>query len=146
MADRVDSYVGYNFVVELGGSSRAGFRECAELESSQNAVEYREGADRNLATRKIPGLNSYGEVTLSHGATTDAGLWEWRQKAMQGEVERRTIAITLLDDTGAPRIAWTLFECWPTKWMGPNLNATGDEIAIEHLVLEYERLEVTTLE
>jgi len=85
---RVDPYAGYNFSVELDGITRAGFRECSGLETSQDAGEYREGTDRNLAVRKIPGLNTYGDITLSRGFTSDSKLWEWREKAMKGTVER----------------------------------------------------------
>jgi len=142
MADRLDPYVGYNFSVELDGITRAGFRECSGLESSQNAKEYREGTDKNLALRKMPGLNTHSDITLSRGITSDSKLWEWRAKAMKGMVERHNISITLLDDLGNPKITWNLFECWPTKWTGPSLNATSDEVAIEQLTLAYERIEV----
>jgi phage tail-like protein len=139
---RLDPYVGYNFSVELDGVTRAGFRECSGLESTQNATEYREGTDKNLGVRKLPGLNTQSDITLSRGITNDSKLWEWRQKAMKGAVERHDISITLLDDVGNPRVTWNLFECWPRTWTGPSLNATSDEVAIEQLTLAYERIEV----
>jgi phage tail-like protein len=139
---RLDPYGGYNFAVELDGITRAGFRECSGLETSQNAGEYREGTDKNLSVRKIPGLVTHGDVTLSRGVTADTKLWEWREKAMKGSVERHDISITLLDDLGQPKITWNLFEAWPTSWTGPSFNATADELAVEQLVLAYERIEV----
>jgi phage tail-like protein len=144
MANRVDPYAGYNFAVELDGITRAGFRECSGLENSQSAGEYREGTDKNLAVRKLPGLNTYSDITLSRGVTADSKLWEWRQKAMRGAVERHDISITLLDDLGAPKITWNLFEAWPTTWTGPSLSATADELAIEQITIAYERIEVDT--
>jgi phage tail-like protein len=139
---RVDPYGGYNFAVELDGITRAGFRECSGLENSQNAGAYREGTDRNLSARKLPGLVTHSDITLRRGVTADSRLWEWREKAMNGDVERHDISITLLDDQGQPKITWNLFECWPTSWTGPSFNATADEIAVEQLVLTYERVEV----
>jgi len=139
---RVDPYAGYNFSVELDGITRAGFRECSGLETSQDAGEYREGTDRNLAVRKIPGLNTYGDITLSRGFTSDRKLWEWREKAMKGTVERHDISITLLDDLGNARITWNLFDCWPRSWSGPSLSASSNEVAIEQLTLACERVEV----
>ena len=67
MADRIDPFAGYNFSVELDGITRAGFRECSGLENSQNAGQYREGTDKNLAVRKIPGLVTHSDITLSRG-------------------------------------------------------------------------------
>jgi len=142
MADRIDPFTGYNFSVELDGITRAGFRECSGLENSQNAGQYREGTDKNLSVRKIPGLVTHSDITLSRGITNDSKLWDWRAQAMKGRVERHDISITLLDDTGNPRITWNLFDCWPTKWTGPSFNATSDEVAIEQLTLAYERIEV----
>jgi phage tail-like protein len=142
MVDRVDPYTGYNFAVELDGITRAGFRECSGLDSSQSAGEYREGTDKYLSSRKIPGLNTYSDITLSRGVTADSKLWEWRQKAAKGTVERHNISISLLDDVGTPRVTWNLFEAWPRSWSGPSMNAGGDEVAIETLSLAYERLEV----
>ena len=74
MADRLDPYAGYNFAVELDGITRAGFRECSGLENSQNAGEYREGTDKNLSVRKIPGLVTHSDITLSRGITADSKL------------------------------------------------------------------------
>ncbi|MGI5154082.1 phage tail protein [Microbispora sp. CA-102843] len=142
MASRLDPYSGYNFSVELDGITRAGFRECSGLENSQNAGEYREGTDKNLSVRKLPGLVTHSDITLSRGITSDRKLWDWREKAMKGNVERHDISITLLDDNGNAKITWNLFDCWPRQWTGPSLNATTDDLAIEQLVLACERVEV----
>ena len=142
MADRLDPYTGYNFAVELDGITRAGFRECSGLENSQNAGEYREGTDKNLSVRKIPGLVTHSDITLSRGITSDSKLWDWREKVMKGVVERHDISITLMDDGGNAKITWNLFDCWPRQWTGPSLNATSDDVVVEQLVLAYERIEV----
>lgn len=142
MANRLDPYGGYNFSVELDGITRAGFRECSGLENSQNAGEYREGTDKNLSVRKLPGLVTHSDITLSRGVTSDRKLWDWREKAMKGNVERHDISITLLDGNGNAKITWNLFDCWPRQWTGPSLNATTDDLAIEQLVLACERVEV----
>jgi phage tail-like protein len=142
MATRVDPYPGYNFSVELDGITRAGFRECSGLENSQNATEYREGTDKNPSVRKYPGLVSHSDITLSRGITSDSNLWEWREKVMSGTVDRRDISITLADDVGNPKVTWNLYDCWPRQWTGPSLNATADDLAVEQLVLAYERVEV----
>lgn len=142
MADLLDPYNGYNFSVELDGITRAGFRECSGLENSQNAQEYREGTDKNLSVRKLPGLVTHSDITLSRGVTSDSRLWEWREKAMKGNVERHDISITLLDNNGGARITWNLYACWPRQWTGPTFNATTDDLAVEQLVLACERVEV----
>jgi len=144
MTDRMDPYGGYNFRVEIDGITRAGFKSCSGMEISQNAGTYREGTDRSLIMRKIPGLVSVSDITLARGVTRDSELWQWRRKIASGVVDRRNMSIVLVDDTGNDMIRWNLRNCWPTKWTGPSLDATTDELAIETLVIAHEGLEVDT--
>ena len=144
MADRADPFGGYNFRVEIDGITRAGFKSCSGLEISQNAGTYREGADRSPIVRKIPGLVTTSDVTLARGITNDSELWQWRKKLGSGTVDRRNMSIVLVDDTGKDVIRWNLRNCWPTKWSGPSLDATSDELAIETLTIAHEGLEVDT--
>jgi phage tail-like protein len=138
--DRIDPYRAYNFLVEVDGITRAGFRECSGLDSDQAPIEYREGTD-SLTVRKLPGLVKYSNISLKWGMTDDAELWEWRKKAMDGQVERKNGSIVLLDDTSTEVMRWNFREGWPTKWTGPSFNATGAEVAIETLEIVHEGVE-----
>lgn len=138
--DRNDPYRVYNFIVELDGITRAGFRECSGLDASQDPIEYREGTDP-LTPRKLPGMNKYSNISLKWGMTDDAELWDWRKKTIDGKVERKNGSIVLLDDAGEEKLRWNFKEGWPTKWTGPSLNATGTEVAIETLEIAHEGLE-----
>jgi phage tail-like protein len=136
--DRKDPYRVYNFLVEIDGITRAGFRECSGLDSSQDPIEYREGNEKSLSARKLPGMVRFSNITLKWGITDDAELWEWREKAVVGKVERRNFSIVLLDDAHEEKVRWNFREGWPTKWTGPSFNATGAEIAIETLEIAHE--------
>jgi phage tail-like protein len=138
--ERKDPYRGYNFKVEVGGITRAGFREASGLDSSQDAIEYREGVEK-LTARKLPGLNKYSNISLKWGVTDDAELWAWRKKSIDGTVERKNGSIVLCDDKGEEKVRWNFVEGWPTKWTGPSFNATGNEVAIETLEIAHEGLE-----
>jgi len=135
--DRKDPFRAYNFLVEIDGITRAGFRECSGLDSSQEPISYREGTDPRH-TRHLPGLVKYSNITLKWGITDDSELWDWRQKAVDGKVERKNGSIVLLDDTGEEKIRWNFSDAWPTKWTGPTFNATGNEVAIETLEIAHE--------
>jgi phage tail-like protein len=138
----MDPFAGYNFRVEIDGIERAGFKECSGLETSQEPGAYREGTDVSLGMRKLPGLVSSSNITLSRGVTTDSALWEWRQRLMKGEADRRNMSIILMDDQRNDVIRWNLRNCWPVRWSGPALDATADEVAIETLEITHEGLEV----
>ena len=59
-----------------------------------------------------------------------------------GTIQRRTVLIALLDDSGQPELRWTLREAWPVKWELSELDASKNEIAIETLEIAHERLEL----
>jgi len=141
VGDRKDPYRGYNFLVEIDGITRAGFRECSGLDSTQDPIEYREG-NEGLTARKLPGLNKYSNISLKWGITDDAELWDWRQQVMNGNIDgaRKNGSIVLMDDTGEEKVRWNFREGWPTKWTGPSLNATGSDIGIESLDIVHEGL------
>ena len=137
---RVDPYRGYNFLMEIDGITRAAFSEVSGLDASQDPIEYREG-NEPLRSRKLPGLNKYSNITLKWGITDDASLWDWRKKAIDGKVERKNGSIVLLNDAGDEKIRWNFHDAWPTKWTGPSLKATGNEVAIETLEIAHEGVE-----
>ncbi len=137
--DRKDPYRSYNFIVEIDGITRAGFRECSGLDSTTDPIAYREGND-GLTTRQLPGLVKFSHITLKWGLSDDKELWDWRQQAASGNIQRKNGSIVLLDDTATEKARWNFREGWPTKWTGPSLNATGTEVAIETLEIVHEGL------
>ena len=134
---RIDPYRNYNFLVEIDGITRAGFRECSGLDSSSDPIEYREGGD-SLTMRKQPGMTKYSNISLKRGVTDDAELYQWWKSVMDGNVQRRNLSILLLDDTGVEKLRWNVVQAWPTKWTGPTFNATAHEVAIEGLDIVHE--------
>jgi phage tail-like protein len=137
VGDRNDPFRAYNFLVEIDGITRAAFRECSGLDSNQEAIDYREGGEP-LRMRKLPGLNNFSYITLQRGITSDTELWDWRQRAAEGNVDRRNGSIVLLDNAGNEQMRWNFVEAWPSKWTGPSFNATSNEVAIESLELAHE--------
>lgn len=138
--DRKDPFRSYNFIVEIDGITRAGFRECSGLDSSQDPIDYREGNQRQT-TRKLPGLRKHSNIVLKWGMVTDdKELWDWRQTVIDGNVSRRNGSIVLIDDQGGEKARWNFVDGWPSKWTGPGLNATGNEVALETLEIVHEGL------
>jgi phage tail-like protein len=137
---RVDPYKDYRFQVEIDGIADSRFLECSGLGSEVAVIEYREGGEPT-AVRKLPGRASFSDITLKRGITESKDLYEWHKAVLQGQVQRRNGSIRLLDDEGAEVVRWVFRDAWPRKWEGPNLNAMGNEVAIETFVLTCESLE-----
>lgn len=133
----------FYFSVQLGDDKDVKFSEVSGLESDTKVIEYRHGDSPIFAPMKMPGLASVGNVTMRKGIfVKDAKFWKWYSEIKMNVISRRTVVINLLDETGAPKMVWTLHNAWPTKFTGTDLKSEGNEVAIEAIELAYETLEV----
>jgi phage tail-like protein len=139
---RDNPYLNFNFVVDIGLGDELGFSEVEAPSGEIEVIEYREGADRVNTARKLPGLANFPNVTLKRGVTGRTDLFEWWKSVRDGQVQRRNVTITLLDEQRQPVLRWLLRNAWPVKIDGPSLDATGNEVAIESLELAHEGLEL----
>jgi phage tail-like protein len=139
---RDNPYLNFIFIVDIGAGDELGFSEVEVPSGEIEVIEYREGADRVNTARKLPGLAKYPNVTLKRGITGSTDLFEWWKSVRDGQVVRRNVTITLLDEQRQAVYRWLLRSAWPVKIEGPTLNASGNEVAIETLELAHEGLEI----
>lgn len=119
------------------------FQEVTGLESEAQVIEYRAGNSSTFAPIKMPGLQKVGNVTMKKGIfVTDSKLWTWFNSIAMNTITRSTVVVNLLDETGAPRMSWTLNNAFPTKLSGTDLKSDGNEVAVESIEIAYETLEV----
>jgi phage tail-like protein len=135
-------YRNFNFRVEIDGIPAAQFAEVVVPAAEIAVVEYREGADKASVARKLPGRVSYGNVVLRRGITADLSLYEWFRAVADGDFQPRNVMIVLLDAQRQDVRRWLARDAWPTKYDGPTLNATNNEVAIEAMELAVERIEI----
>jgi phage tail-like protein len=142
---REDPYASYNFQVIVTNVSNDGvavkgaFTEASGLEVEVPPIEYRTGSEETTV-RKIPGLKKFTNITLKRGITGDVEFWKWVVEALNGKVRRTSGSIVLLDENRQEAMRWNFNRGWPTKYTGPTLSATKNEIAMETLVLSVESL------
>ena len=141
---RKDPYQNFRFLVEIDGITQAGFREVTIPDTAQDPIEYREGNEA-ITVRKLPGLIKYGNVTLKWGITDSLDLYNWRKDVEDGKIKdaRKNMAVVVLDDEANPVTRWEFSQAWPTRYDAPDLNATGNEIAIETLEIAHEGMKRT---
>ncbi len=130
-------YGKFRYTVEIDGITAGGFSEVTGFDASIDVMEYREG-DMVQTPMKIPGLKKYGNITLKKGLADSIALYEWLNKGVTGEVERKTITVTLLDATENAVASWRVINAWPVKYTGPDFNATSSEVAVETLEVAHE--------
>lgn len=135
LGERVDPYLGVNFLVEIEGLIVGGFSRVEGLESTIDTEDYSEGG-RNDYVHKILKGTQYAPLQLSHGLTDNDTLWQWHDRTRRGVVQRKNGTIMLLDARRVPVAWWNIAEALPIRWTGPVLDATSDgQVAIERIDL-----------
>ena len=137
---RNDPYLNFNFRVEIEGAEVARFSEVVLPEGRIETIAYRAGDDLGPA-RQLPGRVEYGRVVLRHGFAGDPRLFQWWRAVVQGNLDRRNLAIILLDERRNEKVRWAVYEAWPAKWVGPSFRALGNDVAIETIELAHEGIE-----
>ena len=150
MAVREDRpYVQFNFQVDLnlpGMDARSfggGFQEISGIGMEVTVSEYRNGNDKDNGTRKITGLNKQSDVTLKRGVIGALPLYNWLNDIRNGDQKAfRDVTVTLLSENREPVLEWRLLRARIIKCTYGPLNAKGNDVTMEEMVLSYERLEM----
>ncbi len=119
------------------------FQEVSGLDIEAQPIEYRHGDSPEFSTIKMPGIKKSGNVTMKKGVyKSDNKFWDWFNQIKMNTIKRVPVTISLLDETGAPTMVWTLANAWPTKISGTDLKADGNEVAIETIEIVHEGITI----
>lgn len=124
----------YRFMVELDGLHVAGFSEVSGLAAETETYEFQEGGLNQFAHR-FPGRTKHQPIVLKRGLALLNTLWEWYEQVLEGHIERKTGSIILFNEFDEEFRRWHFYDAYPSKWTGPDLNASSSEVAIETLEL-----------
>jgi phage tail-like protein len=131
LGTRKDPYLGFNFLVEIEGLLVGGFSDVTGLQSEVELFDYREGG-LNGYIHRLAGPARYPvNLVLKHGITDDPTLWLWHRDVRRGIIARRNVTVILLDAAREPVHHWHLERAYPTRWIGPELRATSNTVAVE---------------
>lgn len=141
-------YNQFNFLVDLGTGvtegPEAGFQEVSGIGMQVTVAEYRNGNDRENSVRKITGLNKCADVTLKRGVIGSLALYKWLDQIRNGDQNAtRTVTIHLQNEDHTQTVlTWKLLRARIIKHTSGPFNAKGTDVAMEEMVLAYERLEM----
>jgi len=145
---RERAYVQFNFLVDLGDGNTegadAGFQEISGIGMEVTVAEYRNGNSRENSVMKITGLNKSTDVTMKRGVIGSLNLYKWLHQIRNGDQGAlRTVTISLQSEDNSQAVqTWKLLRARIIKHTSGPLNAKGTDVAMEELVLAYERLEM----
>jgi phage tail-like protein len=149
-ASRFDPYKNYRFKVQIDGKYVMACNKISNLKRSTEVVKFRAGGDPTVV-RKSPGQTSYEPITLEAGVTHDPTFESWANKVWSYTKSsgtdpdvslkdfRKDIIIELYNESGQKAMAYNVHRCWVSAYTAlPELNGTGNEVAITSIVLEHE--------
>lgn len=147
-------YAQFNFLVNFGEGADhrvdAGFQECStistELRSAEYGIDSPRSKELEITTRKTP----LSEVRPSNSLILKRGVIKGTVlRTLLDDVQRnpssagRTIVIKVQnEERSGPVQSWKLQNARITKHASGPLNAKGTDVAMEELILAYERLEM----
>jgi phage tail-like protein len=140
-------YVQFNFLVDLGAGTDgpvAGFQECSGIGMEVTVSEYRTGNAKENSVMKITGMNKSTDITLKRGVIGSLDLYNWLHEIRNGNQNAfKTVVVQLQnEDHTAVVMTWKLLRARIIKATFGPFNAKGTDVAMEEMVLSYERLEM----
>ena len=141
-------YTQFNFIVDLGDGQtdgpKAGFQEVSGIGMEVAVAEYRAGNSKENSVMKITGLNKSTDVTMKRGVIGSLDLYQWLDQIRNGDQKAlRTVTVQLQNEDHTEVVqTWKLLRARIIKHTSGPFNAKGTEVAMEELVLAYERLEM----
>ena len=123
----VGPYAQFNFLIDLGlkeaPGQHGGFQEVSGL-------------------RNINGLDKSTEITLKRGVIASAAMQDWLNEIRRDRPGGiRTLTISQQNEAHQTVQTWKLLRARIIKHTSGPFNAKGTDVAMEELVLAYERLE-----
>lgn len=139
----------YCFKVEITNSHFSGaelyFKSVSGLTYESEVQDYPEGGD-NLASRRLVGRAKWPNLVLSMGFTHSSHadpLLKWRRDWLDDSpkpLQRANGKVIQLDTELSKVCEWQFFDGWPCKWVGPEYDASKNELAIVKLEIAHEGL------
>jgi phage tail-like protein len=139
-----DALGSYKFQIEIDGLTIAQFREVGGLSMEIQVIEHKENKPGGIPVlKKIPGHAKYGDISLKRGKTNDKAWWDWIKLVKEGKVDeaRRNGSVVMYDYINGEQSRFNFINGWPSKVSVGNLQAGGNDVAIEECTIVHEGLE-----
>jgi phage tail-like protein len=149
---RFDPYKNFKFRIKWDGKYVAGLSKVSPLKRTMEAIMWREGGDPSRL-RASPSVAKFEPITLERGVTHDLEFENWANLVnspggdggMSLKNFRKNLYIELLNEAGQVAKAWQVYRCWVSEYSAfPELDANGNAVAIESIVVQHEGFERDT--
>jgi phage tail-like protein len=133
------------FHVTISGIDLGGWGQCKGLEVDFKNDHVDQGGVYDYQ-KWTPGALNYSPITLRRAVNPadSAKVQQWLSSMVNSWVHSAkvpdggTAVITLFHSDGTPVMTWSLRSVYPSKWSGPELDASTAGIAMETLQIVHE--------
>lgn len=114
------------------------------MEVERSIIEYRHGKMTGHRKKKMPGIETVGNVTIKKGVfASDTAFYDWFFAVKMNLIARANVHITMLGPDGHDVFEWKLIDAFPVKFVPSELNAEDDgDPAVEELELAFEEFKM----
>ncbi len=150
MANKEQNYIpptGFFFSVDFyDGSTKkfSSFKEVSGLSVKINTEDIVQGGENGFKYR-LPTGAVYQNLVLKRALNVDSELITWCKDAIENfDFKLKTVTVKLLhldsNSSGSkPLAVWEFSDAYPIGWNLSNLNAMGNELAIETIEIAFTR-------
>jgi phage tail-like protein len=137
--NRIDPVPSFRFTVRFDDLQPVGFSDCTGLTLETEVQDYHEGG-LNTHSWKFVTRNKQGNLTLKRGIVDDV-MWNWYLAITNGAIQFRNATITVQNPSGDDVMEFQALQAFPVKWVGPDLSASQNNLAVETLEFAHQGLQ-----
>lgn len=134
--EKIYPFTSFRFRVEINKLKVAQVSEISGLSIETETEPYEEGGVNDFVYQ-FPKKTKYQHIILKRGITEMDDFWNWYNEVVNGIVERKEVAVVLMDVTGKDRRQWNIIDAYPVKWTGPDMKADSNTVAFESIELAH---------
>jgi phage tail-like protein len=139
--------VASKFYFEADGHTDKFIKEVSGLGVESTPAQDIQGSSKGAKVMRqaTPTVVKFTNITLKLVATSDLDLYKWYQDCNEDMGDsrkwannRKTGSVVAYDQSGAEQARWNIINCYPCKYTGPSLTASGGDMATETIELVHE--------
>jgi phage tail-like protein len=133
-------FVNYRFMVEIAGMGQmSGFFSVDGLNWHTEVITYTAGD--GLTETKLPGRTTYSAITLKRGYSGSDVLWDWYKDVINGNVQKKSGSIIILDAANQEVKRYNFFEGWPSHYRIRELDSMKPGVLSEEIEIVVSKIE-----
>ncbi len=135
------------FYFEADGLTDKFIKEVSGLGVENTPAQEVHGSSKGAKQQRqaTPTVVKFTNITLKVIATDDIDLYKWYQDCNEDMGDprkwaqnRKTGSVVAYDQQSSEKARWNIVNCYPCKYTGPTLTASGGDMATETIELVHE--------